>query len=293
MPAGILNVNKPSGATSFSVVRGVRRLTGVRQVGHAGTLDPAADGVLPILVGAATRLADFMHEWPKDYRALIQFGATSDTYDREGTVISVPDASLPSPDELAAVLPEFVGQIQQVPPMYSAVKQAGEPLYRKARRGETVERPARTVQVFRLTVRHYEPDSGRAELEIECGKGMYVRSLVHDLGARLGCGAYLAGLTRTAFGPLRLADAVRLTDLLAATADWHRFALPMDLPLREWPAVTLESARARAVRQGQSVAVPEAGGLGRHRVLDGAGNLLAWGEVDPARTLQPRAVFPQ
>jgi tRNA pseudouridine55 synthase len=293
MPAGILNVNKPPGETSFSVTRSVRRLTGVRHVGHAGTLDPAAEGVLPILIGAATRLADFTHEWPKAYLAKVQLGANSDTYDREGTVTLVPDAVLPSPLELAAVLPHFLGDIQQIPPMYSAVKQAGEPLYRKARRGETVERPARTVHVIRLSLRCYEPDSGRAELEIECGKGMYVRSLVHDLGVRLGCGAYLTGLTRTAFGPLRLVDAVQLRDLMAASADWPRFVLPMDLPLRQWPAVTLESARAHAVRQGQPVAVPEAHGLGRHRVLDGAGNLLAWGEVDPARTLQPRAVFPQ
>ena len=292
MPAGILNVDKPTGLTSFAVVRGVRRVTGVRHVGHAGTLDPTADGVLPVLVGAATRLADFLHEWPKTYRAAIQLGATSLTYDQEGPVTPVSRARLPATDELAAVLPQFVGEISQVPPMFSALKQGGEALYRKARRGETVERPARLVRVYRVTLVSHDPARGRAVLEVECGKGMYVRSLVHDLGVRLRCGAYLTGLTRTAFGPLIAADAVPLAELMEAGPEWVRWLLPMDLPLREWPAVTLEPARTLAVRQGQSIPIPEAHGPGRVRVLDGAGNLVAWGDVDPARRLQPKAVFP-
>lgn len=292
MPAGILNVNKAAGLTSFTIVRGVRRVTGVRRVGHAGTLDPAATGVLPILVGAATRLADFLHEWPKSYRAAIQLGATSLTYDEEGPITPVSGSRLPSTDELAAALVEFAGEIRQVPPMYSALKQGGEALYRKARRGETVERPARRVCVYRLGLASHDPASGRAVLEIDCGKGMYVRSLVHDLGARLGCGAYLSHLTRTAFGPLTVADAVPSAELLGAGREWVRWLLPMDLPLRQWPAVTLEPAATRAIRQGQAIAVPAAGGPGRVRVLDEAGDLVAWGDIDAARRLQPKAVFP-
>jgi len=289
--SGILNVNKPAGPSSFGVVRSVRRLPGVLKAGHGGTLDPAADGVLPILVNLATRLADFIHEWPKTYLASVTFGITSDTGDREGSLVPSGDVSRVSRDRIEALLPSFTGQIAQVPPIYSALKQGGEALYRKARRGETIEQRARLVMIHAIRLIDYDPATATGHVEVSSGQGMYVRSLASDLGAALGCGAYLSGLTRTALGPLTLADAVPVATLAGAGEEWTRWLLPMDLPLRGWPVIALDAAGAAAIRRGQTVYAPSAAS-GRCRVLDAYGHLLAWGEVDINRRLQPRAVFP-
>jgi tRNA pseudouridine55 synthase len=288
--SGILNINKPSGPTSFAVVRSLRRLPGVVKIGHGGTLDPAADGVLPILINAATRLADFVHEWPKSYLATVTFGSTSDTGDREGTIRASGDPSGLSRERIEAELPAFVGRIEQVPPMFSALKQGGEPLYRKARRGEAVERRARSVDIFGIRLLDYDPATSVGRLEVDSGRGMYVRSLAEDLGVALGCGAYLSGLTRSAVGPLTLAESLTTEALAAAGERWTDQLLPLDLPLRNWPAVSLDAAGAAAIRQGRSVAAPPSA-VGRYRVLGPDGTLLAWGEADESRRIQPRAVF--
>jgi len=289
--SGILNVNKPVGPSSFTVVRTLRRLPGVRKAGHGGTLDPAADGVLPILINAATRVTDFVHEWSKTYVATVTFGFTSDTGDREGTISPAGDPATITRASIEAVLPAFTGHIDQVPPLYSALKQGGEPLYRKARRGEQVERQARPVEIHAIRLLEYDPATAVARLEVSSGRGMYVRSLAHDLGSALGSGAYLSGLTRTAVGPLLVADAVPMTTLTAAGEGWTRWLLPMDLPLRSWPAVALDAAGVAAIRQGQPVPAPNTT-TGRYRLLGPDGDLLAWGEADATRRIQPRAVFP-
>jgi tRNA pseudouridine55 synthase len=288
--AGILNVNKPAGPSSFAVVRTARRLPGVLKAGHGGTLDPVAEGVLPILINSATRMADFIHEWPKTYEATVTFGFTSDTGDREGTITPAGDPQLITRERIEAALPAFIGRIEQVPPMYSALKQGGEALYRKARRGEAVERLARVVEIFSIRLLDYDSRAAVARIEVNSGRGMYVRSLAHDLGVALGCGAYLSGLTRTAIGPLRLADAVPTATLAAAGEGWTRWLLPMDLPLHDWPAVALDAAGAAAVRRGQAVPAPNIT-AGRYRLLGPDGELLAWGEADATRRIQPRAVF--
>jgi len=288
--SGILNVNKPAGPSSFAVVRSVRRLPGITKIGHGGTLDPAADGVLPILINAATRLADFVHEWPKTYLASVTFGFTSDTGDREGRLTPVGDASAVSRERIEDVLPSFVGRIEQVPPMYSALKQGGEALYRKARRGEATERPARPVEIHALRLLDYDPRDAVGRFEVSSGRGMYVRSLAHDLGAALGSGAYLSGLTRTAVGPLALSDSIPLAALSTAGEGWTNWLLPLDLPLQGWPSVALDAVGAAAIRRGQSVAAPSAA-TGRYRLIDPEGRLLAWAEVDAAHRLRPRAVF--
>lgn len=291
MTSGILNVNKPVGPSSFAVVRNVRRLPGVVKTGHGGTLDPAADGVLPILINAATRVADFVHEWPKTYLATITFGFTSDTGDREGTISPAGDPATITRASIEAALPAFTGRIDQVPPLYSALKQGGEALYRKARRGEQVERVPRPVEIHAIRLLDYDPLAGVACLEVSSGRGMYVRSLAHDLGSALGTGAYLSGLTRTAVGPLTIADAVPTATLTAAGKGWTRWLLPMDLPLRSWPAVALDAAGVAAIRQGQAVPAPNST-AGRYRLLGPDGDLLAWGEADATQRIQPRAVFP-
>ena len=290
MTSGILNVNKPAGPSSFAVVRTLRRLPGVLKAGHGGTLDPAAEGVLPILINSATRLADFVHEWPKTYVATVTFGFTSDTGDREGTITPAGDPPTISRERIEAALPAFTGRIEQVPPMFSALKQGGEALYRKARRGEAVERPARVVEIFSIRLMDYDSTAAVGRLEVNSGRGMYVRTLAQDLGAALGCGAYLSGLTRTAIGPLAIADAVPMATLAAAAEGWTRWLLPMDLPLHNWPAVALDAAGAEAVRRGQAVPAPNTT-AGRYRLLGPDGELLAWGEADATRRIQPRAVF--
>jgi tRNA pseudouridine55 synthase len=288
--SGILNVNKPAGPSSFAVVRTLRRLPGVLKAGHGGTLDPAAEGVLPILINGATRLADFVHEWPKTYLATMTFGFTSDTGDREGIISPSGAVQAISRERIEAELPAFTGHIEQVPPLFSALKQGGEALYKKARRGEAVERRARVVEIFSLRLLDYDPTTAVARLEVSSGRGMYVRSLAYDLGVALGCGAYLSGLTRSAIGPLTLAEAVPMATLAAAGEGWTSWLLPMDLPLRDWPAVALDAAGAEAVRRGQAVPAPNTSG-GRYRLLGPDGDLLAWGEADATRRIQPRAVF--
>jgi tRNA pseudouridine55 synthase len=291
MDSGILNVAKPVGFSSFAVVRSIARLPGVTKVGHGGTLDPAAEGVLPILVNAATRMADFVHRWPKTYLATAAFGFTSDSYDREGVISRNAETVAVTEDQILSELPRFVGRIDQVPPMHSALKLKGEALYRKARRGETVVREPRPVDVFSIKLLDYDAGAATARLEIVSGQGMYVRSLVHDLGQRLGCGAYLAALARSAYGPLRLEDALTPAALDAAGVDWHRHLLPMDLPLRDWAYLRLDPADAESVVQGRAVLMPTAAD-GRYRLLDGTDSLLGWGLVAAGR-LQPKAIFPR
>jgi tRNA pseudouridine55 synthase len=289
--SGLLNIAKPRGISSFGAVYRVRRATGARRVGHGGTLDPAAEGVLPILVGQATRLAELVHEWPKTYLATLQLGATSSTYDAEGVITPQADPRGVSEAAIAQVLPEFVGRISQVPPLYSALKVGGEPLYRKARRGETVALAARPVEIIRLELRALDQAKSQALVHVECGRGAYVRSLAHDLGARLGCGAYLAGLTRTAVGPLELEDAVSLQALEDAGAGWSSRLLPLDLPLRDWPAIAVSPAQAMALRHGQPLQ-PVRVATGRYRVVDQAGGLLAWGTIDGTGRFTPAGVLP-
>ena len=290
MTSGILNVNKPAGPSSFAVVRTLRRLPGVVKAGHGGTLDPAAEGVLPILVNGATRIADFVHEWPKTYVATVTFGFTSDTGDREGTIVAATGPEAINRERIEAALPKFTGRIEPLPPLYSALKQGGEALYRKARRGEAVERRARVVEIYSIRLLDYDSVAGTARIEVNSGRGMYVRSLAQDLGAALGSGAYLSALVRTAIGPLTEADAVPMATLAEAGEGWTRWLLPMDLPLRRWPAVALDAAGAAAVRRGLAVPAPDTTG-GRYRLLGPDGELVAWGEADATRRIQPRAVF--
>ena len=289
MASGILNVVKPVGPTSFAIVRGLKRLPGVHKIGHGGTLDPAADGVLPILVNAATRLAEFVHAWPKTYRAAVTFGKVSDTGDREGVITPAGDANALTTEQIEAALPAFIGRIEQVPPIYSALKQGGEPLYRKARRGEAVAIAPREVEIDSIGLTAYDPETATARLEVRCRSGTYIRSLAHDLGQAVGCGGYLSSLTRIAVGPLEIQAALEPERLVALGEKWTDSLLALDLPLRTWPAITLPSTEVDAVRHGMGVAAPESAGS-RYRLLDEQGELVAWAELKDGR-LQPRAVF--
>ncbi len=247
---GIFNVNKPRGLTSFSVVSLVRRVTGLRRVGHAGTLDPVAEGVLPVCIGQATRLVEEIISAPKVYRGTILLGITTDSYDSEGQVVATRDPSGVSEEQVRLLLPEFTGRINQAPPMFSALKHQGTPLYRLARRGEEVERPPREVMVYRFDLLRFEPP--RLYVEVESGRGAYLRSLAHDLGERLGCGAHLEALTRARSGPFRLEESVTLDELRTAAEEgsWQRHLLPPDEALLGWQAAILGPEHTRRMRDG-------------------------------------------
>ena len=252
---GILNINKPRGKTSFGIVAVVRRLSGERRVGHAGTLDPEATGVLPVCLGKATRVIEFLMDTTKTYRAEFELGMDTDTYDATGTVVQWGDASGINQEQVETALGSFRGRIQQAPPMYSAVKQQGRPLYEMARAGKTVQRKKRSVEIHSLDLIAWQPPV--VTLEVVCGKGTYIRSLAHDLGQTLGCGAMLRNLVRLRCGLLDLENAVSLPELEEAFRQGHcqDYLYSIDSVLSHWKAVTVSDDTAWAIRNGQSVEV--------------------------------------
>ena len=261
--AGILNVNKPKGWSSFDVVALVRRLVreavrhgGRFRVGHAGTLDPAAEGVLPVCIGQATRIIEYLIEEPKTYRARVRLGTSTDTYDAWGTVTRTGDPSSVTRDQAEQALSAFVGEIWQVPPMYSALKRDGVPLYRYARAGLEVERQPRRVVVGRVELLAFEPPL--LDIEVECGRGAYIRTLAHDLGERLGCGAHLENLLRTGIGHFRLEEAVT-PDLLRRSfkeGQWPDLLWAPDAALLNWPAAIMGERNERLSRMGRALDLP-------------------------------------
>jgi tRNA pseudouridine55 synthase len=241
--------------TSHDVVARVRKLLGQKRVGHTGTLDPLATGVLPICVGQATRVAEYLSEGGKAYRATIRFGVETTTYDAEGEMVREAPVALRR-EEIEAALPEFLGEQEQIPPVYSAIKRDGKPLYALARAGENVQSEPRRVRIDALNIASWNaPD---LTLDVECGKGTYIRSLAFDLGRRLGPGAYLAGLVRTRSGPFTLDQSVTLEELEVALAGdgWRALRHPADEALGDWDAVTLDDEGERRLRNGQAPSLP-------------------------------------
>ena len=297
--SGILNIDKPRGPSSHDVVNRVRRATGVRRVGHAGTLDPLATGVLVVCVGrTATRVAEYLMDAPKIYRTDVQLGAVTDTFDAGGQILQrVPVDCIK--DDVEGVLEQFRGPISQMPPMYSAVKHQGKPLYRLARRGIEVEREARTVEIYglRLTAWRDESPQPRCTLEIECSPGTYVRTLVHDLGQVLGCGAYVTSLTRLASGYFQLRDAIPLDRFLklAEQGCSEDVLLPVDEALADrFPALHLGDEEARRLCSGQPVEDTSKDVQGKDvvRVYGPGGQFLALATLDTQEGVwRPKKVF--
>jgi len=250
---GILNINKPQGETSFSIVAMVRRLTGERRVGHAGTLDPAATGVLPICLGQGTRVIEFLVDTTKVYRAQIELGVATDTYDASGKIIQKGDPSGITQQQLESALTSFCGLIAQTPPMYSAVKYHGKRLYQLARAGIKVERKSRLTRIHLLELVDWQPPV--VTIEVVCGKGTYIRSLAHDLGQALGCGANLKSLIRLRCGLFDIKDAVSMPQLEYAFryGYWQRFVHPIDTVLLHWTAMIVSHASGRTIKNGRSL----------------------------------------
>jgi tRNA pseudouridine55 synthase len=288
---GILVVNKPRGLTSHDVVARVRRLAHQKRVGHAGTLDPLATGVLVVCLGRATRVAEYLAASDKVYCAVMRLGVETDTYDAEGQVVAARPVDVTESD-LRQVVSRFVGEIDQVPPMYSALKREGKPLYELARRGVEVERAPRRVTIHAITLRVWQPPD--ATMKVRCSPGTYIRSLAHDVGAALGCGAHLIELTRLASGRFTLDDAISLKDLIDLP-DLSGLLRPLDAALQDWPALTLDADAARRMTMGQAVALPgvEArAGASLYRAYDVHGKLIALAAFDPAAQVwRPRKVL--
>ncbi|MGB2940916.1 MAG: tRNA pseudouridine(55) synthase TruB [Candidatus Dormiibacterota bacterium] len=288
---GVLNLDKPKGPTSAAVVGRLRRSSGVKRVGHGGTLDPLASGVLPIFFGRATVLADLLSRQGKSYLATIRFGASSTTDDDEGelTPAEVPEGL--DADAVRATLTGFAGSIQQRPPDFSAIKVAGERSYSRARTGQAVALPPRPVVVDSVTLASWRPaaagDVGPvAVVDVSCGPGFYVRSLARDLGEAVGTAAYLGSLVRTSVGPMRLEDAISLEDAEARGREIATALSPPSVALAGRTAVDVDKAGEEDLRHGRAVPAPEAE-AGDAYAVDAAGRVLALGHVS-GRRFRPR-----
>lgn len=286
-PSGVLVVDKASGVTSFDVVAMVRRQLRVRRIGHAGTLDPTATGVLPILIGEATKLMPYLVDQDKEYLASLRFGVTTDTGDLSGRVLSTSSVAPADRAALEAACRQFVGRIQQVPPMYSAIHHEGRRLYELAREGVEVDRAPREVVISSITV--VEASGAEATLRVTCGKGTYLRALADDLGRLLGGGAAVERLARLRVGPFELSEAVSWGEVTGGgEALWSRVR-PAEAALAGWPAVGLEAKAVVGFRNGQTVPVVAGpGDGGRVRVHDRLGTFLGVGELSAGgRSVRP------
>lgn len=289
--SGVLVVDKPVGLTSHDVVQIVRKGTNIRRAGHTGTLDPRASGVLVILIGPAVRLSEYVSASDKRYQAVVRLGQTTDTYDADGRVTGSAPVTV-TEEQFEDALKDFIGEIEQVPPPYSAVKVKGRKAYEMAREGEEVDLQPRKIQVYNLELLEWAPPE--AVIDVYCSSGTYVRSLAHDLGEKLGCGAHLVGLRRTKSGRFTLRDAVPLRKLREAfdTGTWYQFLIPAAEALSDWEALELTHEQVEAVRHGHRVPgePPEHGNWARG--ISEQGELVALLEYDPeGQEWQPRKVF--
>ncbi len=252
---GFFNILKPPGMSSAAVVAVMRRLTGEKRTGHAGTLDPEAAGVLPVMTGKATRLFDYLVDKEKEYEAVCAFGTSTDTQDATGTILET-GTHYPEPSLIRQKIPELTGEIRQRPSMYSAIKVGGRPLYARARKGETVEVPERTVVIHSIEMTGEKPDHGAA-LRICCGKGTYIRTLCADLGKKCGCPAHMRSLLRTRSGVFTLETALRLDEAreLAAQGRLEERMLPPDYPLEHLRKAEIPLRYARQTAAGAKIPV--------------------------------------
>ncbi len=291
--SGILNIAKAEGWTSHDVVARVRRLVGQRRVGHAGTLDPFATGVLLICLGQATRVSEYLMAGRKVYRGRVRFGVATDTYDATGTVTAETSNVPASLEEIEALLPGFTGRILQAPPAYSALKVGGQPAYRRTRRGEEVALAAREVEIYGLKVLSWAPPD--LEIEVQCGPGTYIRSLAHDLGQAAGSAAHLASLERCAVGHFTLEGAISLADLetCVEAGCWQGLLYPLDEALLQFPALVVSQEDMARLVNGRPIAARDATQGALRRVYGPGGEFIALvqGDVTAGGAWQPHKVF--
>lgn len=289
--SGVLVIDKPIGLTSHDVVQIVRKGTGIRRAGHTGTLDPRASGVLVVLIGPAVRLSEYVSASDKRYQATIRLGSATDTYDSEGIITSESSSNHITEEKFDEILQTFVGEIEQVPPPYSAVKVKGRKAYEMARKGEEVELEPRKINVYSLELLEWAPPE--VVIDAYCSSGTYVRSLANDLGNALGTGAHLIGLRRTKSGRFTLREAVPLRKLKESfdAGDWYKHLIPAADALGDWPMVELDGGQVDLVRHGHRIPAEEES-QGWARAISQQGDLVALLEFDPeSGEWQPRKVF--
>ena len=290
MKSGFLIVDKPGGITSNQVVSRVKRATGVKKVGHAGTLDPMATGAVVLALGKVTRLIRFIQEQPKEYLATAEFGVATDTLDADGAILSREPMDF-GPDDISSIVPRFQGEIMQVPPMVSALKKDGKRLYELARQGEVIDRDARPVRVYELEILSVGPGPyPEVEFRVVCGKGTYVRSLADDMAGVLGGSAHLTALRRLRIGSLHVDTALTLNEL----GEWKSHLISPSDALRDLPSVTVGDETARGVCHGMRFVggdITETPAQEPFRVIDESGSLLAiYSKV--GREARPEVVLP-
>ncbi len=290
---GVLNINKPSGMTSHDVVQKVRRLLKEKRVGHTGTLDPLATGVLVLCVGKATRIAQYLEAGEKEYQAVMRLGVTTDTLDAEGKVLETRTYVPPDKSQVQNALKEFAGEIMQRPPAYSAVKVGGVPSYKLARLGKAEPLKPRSITIHCIDLTAYNDPF--IHLAVRCSKGVYIRTLCADLGEALGTGAHLTGLTRTRSGRFRIDDTVTLDQLAVMSAEGvvQQVLVSIDKALEDFPALTLDEVESARMAHGSRIVRPE-GALKMEgslvRIHDRAGSLVALARSGKDE-LRPELVF--
>ncbi len=290
---GILLLDKPQGITSNRALQIVKRLFGARKAGHTGNLDPLASGVLPVCLGEATKMSAFLLDADKRYRGTVKLGVRTSSADAEGEVIERLPVPVLERQQIVEVLSRFTGEIAQIPPMHSALKYQGQPLYKLARQGVEVERKPRAVTIYQLELLQFETDE--LTIDVHCSKGTYVRTLAEDIGTALGSCAHLSNLVRTRAGPFGLKEAVTLEQLESTAqqgiSGLDRLLLPMENALLDWPAVKLSREAAHYFCKGQPVFVPQNALTGWVRIYEGkerflgVGTVLDDGRVAPKRLL--------
>jgi len=287
---GLLVINKPSGKSSHDLVYAVRRITGENRVGHAGTLDPMATGVLVLCLGQAVRVSEYLIDHDKTYRARVRLGVETDTFDAAGRVVATRGVDVTA-DDIGVALNSFLGKISQRPPAHSAVQRGGVRAYKLARQGIVLELAPREVEIYSIRLREVSGDE--VEFDVHCSKGTFIRSLAHDLGQKLGTGAHLARLTRLASGPFTIESSMTLDELEAAVArsELARYLLPIERALLGFDAVHLDNASVRGVRQGRFVPMPAHVNTLLVRAYDEQGGLIALLEKVGVDMLKPKKVF--
>jgi tRNA pseudouridine55 synthase len=287
---GVLLLDKPAGLTSNDALQKAKRLLNACKAGHTGSLDPIATGLLPLCFGDATRLSQFLLDSDKRYWTVFRLGATTTTYDAEGAVTQTQPVTCTRAD-VEKLLPRFTGAISQIPPMYSAIKIGGQPLYKLARAGQEIERAPREIVVHEMKLLGFEGD--RLTLEIRCSKGTYVRTLAQDIGAALGCGAHVAELRRLSVGGLHLNQAVSMPELEAMSLSEERAGklLPLDAVLSGFPDVHLTALAAHYLRQGQPVSLQHGHQPGWVRLYEGDRRFLGLGQVMDDGRVAPRRLL--
>lgn len=292
---GIILIDKPKDITSFGAVARVRRICGEKKCGHTGTLDPMATGLLTVMLGGATRFSELLPSHDKAYRAEFRLGTVTDTLDITGKVLETRPVSA-NAAQVAAALAEFVGEIEQLPPMYSAVSVNGKRLYDLARQGVEVEREPRRVTVYSAEILEANESAGEYAVSVECSSGTYIRTLISDLGEKLGCGAVLTQLRRTAANGFKISSAVTLEALsqAAESGELDRLIIPVDRALEEYPIITVSAAQARRFGNGGELSLerlkyPRT--LGFFRIYGPDGAFMGLGEIGDGDSLKVKRVF--